>query len=560
MNLLRISSISSMDTPSGNLLITRFNPWFLTSTLKRGRGISVGDVNGDRREDFFVGGATGQPAQLFLQQANGSFLSQSLPDDPNYEDMGALFFDADNDGDLDLYVASGGTGLPPGSPYYRDRLYSNDGQGNFKPIPNALPDNRICGSSVAAADYDQDGDLDLFVGGRVDLENYPLPPKSILLRNDSNSAQDIRFSEVTSQVSPALEQVGLISAVLWTDYNQDGWVDLLLAGEWMPLTLFRNERGMLVDVTASTGLEQYSGWWSSLTSADFDQDGDIDYVAGNAGLNTPYQVSSDYPMQIFAKDFDNNGSTEPICTYYVQGKNYPMYHRELLHEQLPYLKKKFPSYHAYASASFSDIFTKSELNDAYTADSRHHATSYLENRGDGTFQVLALPAEAQVSPVFGLLANDYNQDSYPDLLIAGNSYDLNSQTGQHDAGIGLYLMGDGRGGLAPMVGRKSGFVVDGDAKGMAQLSKGDGSTLVLVTQNDDSLRVFSPTAKNRVVPLNDDDAFADLYYETGKTERREFYHGSGYLSQSSRVCLLPSGVVSIKVTTYTGKAREIPIR
>ena len=527
---------------------------------KEGPGISVGDVNGDQRNDFFVGGATGQPGQLFLQQTDGSFLSQPLPDDPNYEDMGSLFFDADNDGDVDLYVVSGGTGLPPGSPYYRDRLYSNEGQGQFRLLTDALPDIRVCGSSVTAADYDRDGDLDLFVGGRVDLENYPLPPKSMLLRNDSNGSQGIRFSEVTSQASPALERVGLVSAALWTDYNQDGWVDLLLVGEWMPLTLFKNEQGKLVDVTSGTGLERYTGWWNSLTGADFDQDGDIDYVAGNLGLNTPYRVSPEHPMQIFAKDFDNNGAIEPICTYYVAGKNYPMYHRELLIERLPYLKKKFTTYHAYASASLSDIFSESELKDAYTVDSRHHASSYIENRGDGTFRVQALPTEAQISPIFGLLADDYNQDGYIDLLIAGNSYDINGQTGQHDAGIGLCLMGDGSGNFTPMAGRKSGFVVDGDTKGMAQLVKSDGSTLVLVALNDDSLRVFTPTTKNRVIPLKKDDAFAEFYYKTGKTERREFYYGSGYLSQSSRACLLPSGMVSVKVTTYTGETREVPIR
>src|SRR5450759_5228785 len=230
--------------------------------------------------------------------------------------MGALFFDADGDGDQDLYVVSGGSGLPPGNPYYADRLYVNNGKGEFVQDKSALPDNRVCGSQVTACDFDKDGDLDLFVCGRVDLEHYPIPPRSFLLRNDSKGSY-IHFTDVTSQVCPDLERPGLVASALWTDFNKDGWTDLILAGEWMPLTFFKNDHGKLINVTSGTGLEKYTGWWNSLTAADFDKDGDIDYVAGNLGLNTQYKVSQEQPMQIVAKDFDMNGKIDPVCSYSV---------------------------------------------------------------------------------------------------------------------------------------------------------------------------------------------------------------------------------------------------
>lgn len=534
----------------------KFQPLIPHQYSKEGPGISVSDVNGDQLEDFFVGGSLSYAGMIFLQQNDGSFTAMPLPGDQNYEDMGSLFFDADNDGDSDLYVVSGGAGLPLGSAYYRDRLYVNDGRGRFTLAEGALPDIKVCGSVVTAADYDKDGDLDLFVGARVDLENYPLPERSLLLRNDSDS-KGIRFSDVTPLAAKSLERAGLIAAALWTDFDQDGWVDLVLAGEWMPITFFKNEKGRFINVTSGTGLEKFTGLWNSLCGADFDKDGDIDYVAGNLGLNTPYKVSQDHPMQLMAKDFDKNGAIDPICSYYIQGKNYPMYNRDLLISQLPYLKKKFTSYHAYAIASISDIFSKAEMEDAYIVDSRYHTSSYIENKGDGTYSVHPLPIEAQFSPVFGILTNDYNNDGHTDLLIAGNSFDVNAETGKYDASVGLFLSGDGRGNFSPVLGRESGFFVDGDVKGMAELLNRDGSSLILVAQNSDSLKAFSTVGKNQVVHLEKNDAFAELYYETGHIERREFYYGSGYLSQSSRIFLVPERVISIKITKYSEQVREL---
>lgn len=535
----------------------RIQPLIPHKYSKEGPGIAVGDVNGDGRDDFFIGGSTGYSGAIFVQQANGKFSPFPLPGNKNFEDMGALFFDADADGDNDLYVVSGGTGLPPGNPFYSDRLFINDGKGDFILTKNALPHDDVCGSQVTASDFDKDGDLDLFVCGRVDLEHYPMPAKSFLLRNDSEGMR-VAFTDITDESGFRPEQSGLISAALWSDFNLDGWPDLVLAGEWMPLTFYKNIEGHLENVTSSTGLGAYSGWWNSLTAADYDKDGDIDYVAGNLGLNTRFKVSQDQPMRIVAKDFDRNGTLDPVCSFYVQGVSYPIYHRNLMLRQLPYLKRKFKTYEDYAKARMSDIFSKEELVDSYQAECTYFQSAYIENTGDGTFQIHQLPLEAQFAPVFGMLADDFNADGSIDLLLTGNSYSSNVEDGQFDAFTGLYLEGDGAGGFEPAISRESGFFVDGDGKGMADLSMKDGSQLILIAQNSGPLKVFKTDMnRGKVIRLEKDDAYAELRYKSGKTERREFYYGSGYLSSSSRVCRIPEHVVSVVITKFFGDSRKI---
>jgi hypothetical protein len=525
---------------------------------KEGPGITVGDVNSDGLDDFFVGGATGYHGAVFIQLKAGYFTSFPLPGNPNYEDMGSLFFDADGDGDNDLYVVSGGTGLPPGNPFYSDRIYINDGSGKFTLLEDALPGNGVCGAQVTACDMDKDGDLDLFVCGRVKLENYPFPDRSYLLRNDSELSGGISFTDVTTEAAEGLQLIGLVSSALWTDFDLDGWTDLILAGEWMPVTIFQNMEGRLVNITESSGLEEYTGWWNSLTGADFDKDGDIDYVAGNHGLNTRFKVSQEQPMRIVAKDFDKNGYIDPVCSYYVQGKSYPIYHRNIMMEQLPFIQVKYKEYEDYARATMDDIFNEEQLAGAYVADSRYLNSAYIENKGNGSFEVRSLPIEAQFAPVFGILANDYNGDGNCDILLSGNSYSSNVEDGQYDAFIGLYLEGDGKGNFNPVPGRQSGFFVDGDAKGMAELTMMDGSTLILAAQNSGKMKVYEAgDAIREMIRLNRDDASAKIHYETGEVEHREFYYGSGYLSSSSRVCRIPSNVTSINIASYTGETRAI---
>ena len=318
---------------------------------KEGPGIAVGDVNADGLEDFFIGGSSGFFGAFFIQDKKGEFSSVRLHDNPNYEDMGSLLFDADGDGDDDLYVVSGGTGLPPGNPFYKDRLYVNNGNGVFSPVKDALPETGVCGSQVTASDFDKDGDLDLFVCGRIKLENYPYSERSFLLRNDSKGPNDIQFTDITIENAADLQYPGLVSSALWTDYDLDGWMDLILTGEWMPISVFKNIEGRFENRTSDSGLKDYTGWWNSIAGADFDKDGDIDYVVGNHGLNSRFKVSQDQPMQIIAKDFDKNGYIDPICSYYVQGKNYPIYHRNLMLRQMPFLKSRYNTYENYARAT-----------------------------------------------------------------------------------------------------------------------------------------------------------------------------------------------------------------
>jgi hypothetical protein len=524
---------------------------------REGPGIAVGDVNGDGLEDFFVGGSTGYAGALFIQRENGRFSSRPLTGNRNFEDMGALFFDADADGDDDLYVVSGGTGLPPGNPFYADRLFINDGGGNLQAARNALPPNGVCGSQVTAADFDRDGDLDLFVCGRVGLERYPLPPRSYLLRNDSHG-KAIRFTDVTKTMGAGLERPGLIAAALWSDFNRDGWTDLILAGEWMPIRFYQNVEGVLQDVTHDTGLEKYPGWWNSLAAADFDRDGDMDYVAGNFGLNSRFKVSQDQPMRIFAKDFDMNGTLDPVASYYVQGESYPICHRNLMLSQLPHLRRKFQTYEDFARASMSDLFSEDELAGAYTAECRYLETACIENLGDGSFRIHPLPIEAQFAPVFGMLANDYNGDGQIDILLVGNYHSSNVKDGQHDAFKGLFLEGDGKANFTPVLARESGFFVDGDAKGMAEITTPDGSSLLLVAQNSGAMKVFKPgTPSRKIIRIKRDECCAEVHYHTGEKAYREFYYGSGYLSHSSRAWHLPEDVEKITIKTYTGGIREL---
>lgn len=542
----------------------KFNDYSIRPLLphlysQEGPGIAVGDLNSDGMDDFFIGGSTSFSGRIFIQKNNGNFSSSSFPGENNYEDMGALLFDAEGDGDQDLYVVSGGSGLPPASVFYSDRLYLNNGKGEFKLDKNALPDARVCGSQVTASDFDRDGDLDLFVCGRIDIENYPIPPRSYLLRNDSKD-NTIRFTDITGQVSKGLEYPGLLAAALWSDFNRDGWTDLVLAGEWMPVSFFKNVNGKFIDVTPSSGLGNYTGWWNSIAQSDFDRDGDVDYVFGNLGLNTQYKVSQEQPERIIAKDFDRNGRIDPVISYYVQDKSYPIYQRNLLLNQIPSLMARFRSYEEYARASMDDIFPPETCKGAYLRDMRYAESAIVENIGNGTFRMRSLPEEAQISPVFGIITDDYNSDGLTDILLTGNSYSSRASDGQYDASIGLLLTGNGKGEFTPVPGRESGFFSDGDCKGMATITLRDGSSLILVARNSDSLRVVKASGKaSEIIRLKSDDFSAEVSYSDGTMEYREFTYGSGYLGQSSRIFRVYPGTSSLKITNYKGISRTIQL-
>ncbi len=526
---------------------------------KDGPALAVGDVDGNGRDDVLVGADRGHPSVLFRQTADGQFQRDSLAGSTRYEDRGALFFDADGDGDRDLYVVSGGPVRALDSTAYQDRLYRNDGGGTLRRVEGTLPEIRAGGSVVTAADYDQDGDLDLFVGGRVRPGEYPRPPRSFVLRNDSEDGE-LAFTDVTETVAPALIRPGLVTDALWTDFNEDGRVDLMVVGEWMPVSVFKNDKDDgFTEVTEESGLEGTSGWWMSLAAGDFDEDGDTDYVAGNLGLNTRYEAAPGAPVQIHAKDYDENGQIDPVLTYVVNGTRYPVPRRDEMIAQIPGLKARFPMYEKYATASFSEAFTDEERAAAYVKEAARFETSYLENEGGGTFSVRALPRSVQIAPVFGMETGDFDGNGHLDLLMVGNWYAPNIRTGRADAFVGAHLHGDGTGQFSVRNGTENGFYVDGDAKATARVATGNGSSLVLVTQNSDSLKAFrSPRLDSmRTVQLRPLDQSAVLHFTDGRTRQAEFYYGSSYLSQSSRVLRVPPDVVRVVITNSTGERRTL---
>ncbi|MGM9511724.1 CRTAC1 family protein [Larkinella sp. GY13] len=454
---------------------------------RNGPYLAVGDVNGDKRDDFFVGTDFGHVSSVSVQQPNGSFQPRTLPGSGGYEDMGAAFFDADGDGDLDLYVVSGGSKNEGLSATYQDRLYLNSNE-NFKPVPNGyLPPTRSSGSSVSVADFDGDGDLDLFRGGRVVPGQYPKPADSYLLRNEGAG----RFTDVTDQLAPGLRRIGLVTAALWTDADNDRRPDLLLVGEWMAPTLFRNTGGRLQD-QKTNGLAGQTGWWCSLVAGDFDGDGDTDYVAGNLGLNSKFRASAAEPVRVFAADYDSNGRLDPVLTFYLNHQHVPVAQRDVMVAQMPAIRKRFPTYADYATHSFEELFTDDERNSAYQRDARQLASCYIENRGNFYFVVQPLPVEAQLSPVNGLAVSDFTGDSLPDLLLAGNFYGTETQGGQLDAGKGLLLAGLGKqAGHVPFRPvPHAGLNLDGDVKAIAPLRRPDGAVWWLVSINNGPMQVW----------------------------------------------------------------------
>lgn len=521
---------------------------------QNGPGITVGDINGDGLEDFYIGGAFRHYGSFFVQDTQGKFIEKPLTKDQKFEeDMGSLFFDADGDADLDLYIVSGSSEFPIDSKYYQDRLYLNDGKGNFKQDLSALPMNTTSGSSVNAVDFDKDGDVDLFIGGRLTPGQYPTSPKSSILRNDHG-----KFTDITAQVCPELNSIGMVTSSVWTDFDHDGWMDLILAGEWMPLTFLKNTKGKFANITASVGLTNTTGWWNSISSGDFDEDGDTDYVFGNVGLNSEERPSSTKPLTMFAKDFDKSGTMDPVIFRYTGENLYPIHPRDEMTSQMNFLKKRFVYYGDYAKAEMKDIFKKDELKDARKLICEEMGSVLLENQGNGKFKMKALPIAAQLGPVYGILTADYNADGHQDLLLTGNSYAPESISGRLDAFHGLLLLGNGKGNFSPVSAATSGFLVEGDGKGLAELNLADGNKLVISAQNNDKLKVFfSQNKEKNLIKIRPhaDEIRAEIIFKDGKKRIQECSYGSGYLSQSSRVLTISKDNVS-KINIYDSKGNR----
>jgi enediyne biosynthesis protein E4 len=449
--------------------------------------MAAADVDGDGLTDLFIGGASGQAGQLLLQRG-GRFVSSSEDTfelDSGSEDMGAVFFDATGNGQRDLYVVSGGSEHAGAASELQDRLYLNDGRGNFRRADAHLPPIMNSGSRVVALDFDDDGNLDLFVGGRVVPGRYGQDPSSVLLRNDGGG----RFVDVTARVAPDLARIGMVTDALWTDVDGDRRPDLVLVGEWMPITIFRSTGSGTLERMPAPGLERSHGWWNRVVAGDFTGDGRVDLVVGNLGLNTRLKAAVDEPATMHVKDFNGNGFVEQIVSYYSNGVSYPVALRDDLIKSLSFLKSRFLRYASYAEKSVGDIFAPEVLADAGLKQAHTFATSLVRNNGDGSFTLEPLPLEAQLAPVYGILASDFDQDGALDLLIAGNFDGVKPELGRMAASYGLLLRGDGRGGFTPVRTTESGFLVPGQARDIQRVRTSD-VDLYVVTRNDQAPLVF----------------------------------------------------------------------
>lgn len=540
---------------------TDYNDFMIQTLLphkfsQNGPGMAVADVNGDGLSDLYVGGSQGLFGGLFLQTDNGKFDRVPFEQGQMSEDLGSLFFDADGDGDQDLYVVSGGSEQMAGTPYYQDRLYFNDGKGNFTHRPSALPEMFESGSCVVAGDYDRDGDLDLFVGGRMHPGKYPLPGKSYVLQNEGGSFRDVTHDVAGRELS----RIGMVTAALWTDYDNDGQLDLMVVGEWMPITIFKGDKGKFVNVTSELGLDQSTGWWNSLTSGDFDNDGNMDYVVGNTGKNSRYKPTSSEPMEIYAKDFDQNGSLDPILTYYLQGEQHIVHPRDELIQQLTFMRKRFPSYAPFARSKFSDIFNEEDLKDAYVLRANTFESSVLKNEGNGKFLVKPLPTQAQLAPVFGMITLDADNDGHLDLLTVGNSYAPEISVGRYDASFGCLLKGNGKGDFTPASYDESGLSADGDTKGVAAVVDSQGRNIIMVSRSAGPVDAFwQVTAETKNIRLDAMDAWAEITFADGVTRRQEFYYGHSYLSHTDRVLIVPEKAVEVDIVSYSGERRSFKV-
>jgi hypothetical protein len=442
--------------------------------------LAVGDINGDGLDDFVIGGPAHQSAKLFFGEPGGGFRIDSL-ESKTSEDVGVLLFDADNDGDLDLYCVSGSSEFGMNVVHYQDRLYKNDGKGKFTLHPEALPKIESSGSCAIAGDFDKDGDLDVFVGGRVVPISYPLSPRSYLLRNDGHG----NFEDVTLSLSMGLDSVGMVTSALFSDMDNDGWLDLIVAGEWMPITIFKNEGGHF---TKTKTLK--TGWWYSLAAGDFDNDGDIDLLAGNLGLNSVLQVRENEPVSIYAKDFDANGSVDPFISRYINGKEYPVHYRETMTNQIAGLRKLLLTYDQYGRMEMSQILDFLGREGMIVMRADCFESSYVENLGNGDFTLHPLPSQIQVSPLNSISVTDLNNDGNLDFLAVGNSFSEETLSGFYDAGIGVCALGNGDGTFTLIPPARSGFCVRTDAKAIGEVRSGTTRTWV-VTSNGAPLMSFT---------------------------------------------------------------------
>jgi len=458
-----------------------------------GPALAIGDVDGDGRDDIYVGGAKWQAGRLFIQRPDGTFRSspqRAFQMDSLSEDVDAAFFDANGDGRPDLYVVSGGNEFEKDDAPLQDRLYVNDGRGHFHRDSVALPRLSESGSCVVPGDWNGDGHLDLFVGRRVVSRRYGLTPRSYLLENDGTG----HFRDVTLEKAPGLAEAGMVTSAAWVDYDHDGKLDLIVVGEWMPIRVFHQEDGRFVDRTAEAGLTGTEGWWNSVTVADLNGDGRPDLVLGNLGRNSYLQASSAEPARMYVSDFGHNGTLEQIVTFYKHGVSYPLAGRDELISLIPRLSTRYATYGDFGAARVEDIFPAGELAQATVREARIFASSVALNNGNGTFTLRPLPAEAQFAPIRAVLVDDFDGNGRPDLLVGGNLYGVPPVLGRYDASYGQLLSGTGDGRFEAVDMERSGLVIDGQVRHMAWLKWAGvrGGRLIVVARNNDRLQVLRP--------------------------------------------------------------------